>query len=324
MTNPFDPFRTMNLDFTRLRDALGIERLRRLTQFVSSIAAQVPPGLRSYHSIYDSSQQPHIKAIAEQIAMTYQSQPFYESMHRRFTSNELLRAGGLASTLTQLSMETAKLFGGSSFRLSEIHKTIGDLSRTMGYQLESTKRFDAQLGSRLPTMHHAWLADLERTMLPWLPAHEAIWPHDVFVLRMLKDRSFGVGSWLHEPSEPEVEPHFALAALSNERPPASTPIDVTLEVCCALCGGAIYTADAAPSWVGPKLDLKIRIVPICIECTERDAEEPGYLRDALRQMIEGRSGSSQPQLEIFGGDETDPVPRGALTLVRDEEPDNEQ
>lgn len=324
MTNPFDPFSRMQLDIDQLRDPLGMERLRRETQFASSIADQLSAGLRGYRSVYDQVQLPHMKSFAEQVATTYPSQRMYESIHLPFTDGELLRAGGLASTLSQLKMDSAKLFDRSAFGLAEINKTIGDLSRTMGHQFTSATMFDALLGRMLPGAHHAWMADLKRTALPWLPAHEALWPHDAFVLRMLRNDTFGVGSWLHEPRDPEHEPHFALAALSSERPAASTPIEVTLDVCCALCGGPIYTAGATPNWVGPKLDLKIRVVPICLECNERDADEPGYIREALREMIEGPPKSARPQLEIFSGDQTDPVPRGALTLVRDEEPDDEQ
>jgi hypothetical protein len=308
VTDQFDSFIKMQRDLERLRDPLGIGRWQREMQMPASIAEQMAK----------------IGSIANQFAAVREPFKMFETMERPFTSVEMLRARELASTLSHLSVDRSKIFDTSLYGLSERYKSITDLGRPMSQLLSSVSLFSEQLERVLPRAHTTWAADLQRSALPWLSAHEALWPRDALVLRMLDDKALGIGSWLTEPVEADDEPHFALAALSSERAKASTPIEVELEVCCALCGGSIYTASATPSWVGPKLDLKIRVVPICATCNDREADEPGYMREALRELIEGPSASARPQLEIFSGDATDPVPRGVLTLVRDEEPDHDE
>jgi hypothetical protein len=96
-------------------------------------------------------------------------------------------------------------------------------------------------------------------------------------------------------------------------------IDIDHEVCCALCSNQIFAPSSEARWIGPRcMRMRTEIVPICIECTERDAHEPGYLRKALLAFVDQPSAPERLRFQWYDGDETDPVPRGRLTLVRHE------
>lgn len=57
------------------------------------------------------------------------------------------------------------------------------------------------------------------------------------------------------------------------------------------------------------------IVPFCAACNERNGSDPRYLRDIIRALFEVPSPTTRLQYKLYCGEETDPIPRGLLTLV---------
>lgn len=68
--------------------------------------------------------------------------------------------------------------------------------------------------------------------------------------------------------------------------------------------------------------MRTEIVSICIECTERGAREPGYLRNALLAFVDQPSPPKRLHFEAYDGEEPIP-PRRRLTLVQHESDPNE-
>jgi hypothetical protein len=227
------------------------------------------------------------------------------------------RAYDLASTIGDLANSMTGIAG---MKFNEIGKALHDSgTNSLLKAIESTMSLDRTLAGVAPMAHASWLKDLERSFAPWLTAHDALWPRDSLVLRMLeRNTGFGVASWLGEPVNEAELPPFELGALIQERVDGGR-IDIEHEVCCALCSNQIFAPSSEAHWIGPRrIRMRTGVVPICIECTERDAREPGYLRNALIAFVEQPSPAGRLRFDVYEGEESDPIPRGRLTLVRHE------
>lgn len=293
MANPFDPFSKLH-DIHRLHDSLGIGR-------ITGIADRL--GLGSLHEATTSR---YMSSSLADILGKLQS---------TLGSGEFERVRSVTSALSRYSVDSAALSSHSMYRVSELWKSIAGPSMRVSRQLEAL---------------------FDRSKMPWLEAHKAIWPCDAGVLRMLDKNEFGVASWLSDEALPKIEavdtrPRFdfgALVAGSARDARESTPLNIKANIRCYLCKGAIFAEESSVDWLGPKeLDLTIDVVPFCSECSQRESDEPGFMSARLREMA-GEAGeaaeSERIQLSISSGDETDPVPRGELRVVRDDDRDDEE
>lgn len=317
MAHPFDPFHKLH-ELHRLHDSLGLGRIGRITdQFRSS-------------ALHDALQAPAMRGY-----MSSNLHDIVAKLQSTLGGGEFERVRAITESIGRFTGATAALSNQSVYRVSELWKSISGPSMAVSRQLDAMFGLDGKLSRLFPTEHLGWKADLDRSTMPWLEAHKAIWPHDAGVLRMLDKGSLGVASWLSDES-PEIEamdttPHFDLGALvaGGRRDAAeSTPLAIKVHVRCSICKGPIFGADSAVDWLGPKdLDLTIDIVPFCSECTQRELDEPGFVAAWMRETFGDSGEPAEPerlQLSISSGDETDPIARGELRLVRDDDRNDEE
>ncbi|MBZ0117930.1 MAG: hypothetical protein K8H88_13085 [Sandaracinaceae bacterium] len=119
-------------------------------------------------------------------------------------------------------------------------------------------------------------------------------------------------SWLHPTT---ARP---LVAALIEDAPRLPQVDIEIATPCAFCGNPIERHRTRFRWKGPRKGvLEITIVPICPTCARRHDEDPDYYREALKDL-------RRPDLRLVSRDgRTDGIPRGRLSLVRDDESGDE-
>ena len=337
----FDQYRTLQEQLARAADPLGLTRNREQERlFLSpmeriagafcseSLVAQMQRSVATFGA-FDEIQRGlrGVTAIAELQKQFDVGRGLASALEATSAHRVIARAFETASSLSRLTTELAKIHE-TSKPLWEIANRSGlDVSRAFAKQFETARL----LAERVSTWHvdagARFAADLARAASPWQTAHQALWPNDSLLLRMLPGSpKVGAGSWVANTSDhSDAEAYVELAAMTVERVDAEPSITIELELCCALCGGPIFPKATQASWLAPrKMHLKIDVIPICETCSAREADEPGYMREALIELADGPVPVERPRLEIVDGDETDPVPRGVLRLVRDEEEQSDE
>lgn len=223
------------------------------------------------------------------------------------------QAFNLVATNSGLTCGVSQLQG-----LCLANNVDGKASISLKRMLESTAALHREIMRYPLAMGDKLLGEPKRSAAPWLSTHDALWPHSSTILRMSSlERPLGIASWM-----PTAVPHFELGVLAP-RASGGTSIHIDHDVICVLCGNKIYAASSEAKWISPhRMALRTSVVPICRTCTERDEQDPNYLREGLHGLIEGARPAMQLRFEVYEGDETDPVPRGQLRLVPNELDEN--
>jgi hypothetical protein len=351
MGDSFEEFMKIQRELERVRDGLGLGELHQQLARLHD-----PLGLGSLrHELFAV---PDIAGVgAMQLAAMYEVAPLQRELDKvrgvygiAAMQNELnlgTRVAGLGR-LDEIFERTASHSFAERYRHHETFEygrafdfaasigTLGRATRGLGFNaleasideatnpslskwFESTSLLDEILARTAPSAHIAFMRDLERNATPWLTAHDALWPQESMVLRMLRDdHAFGVASWLPEPA-PNDEPRFFELGAFTSQASEGDPIRIDHEVCCALCGAQIFAPSSEAHWIGPeRLRMRTNVVPICVPCSERDEREPGYLRESLLALVDAPPPAERLRFEVLDGDELDPAPRGRLTIVRDD------
>lgn len=172
--------------------------------------------------------------------------------------------------------------------------------------------FDRAMFAALPRAELApWSLHIQSQVLPALSGLVRESRRDWAVLPVIDTSTFSF-TWIERRRDRAKAKLAVVAPPTGDARLPAVVVGVVVE--CGFCGKEMVESDSLRSFVGPRLEVGVRVAPICLPCRRRAEQSPNYEGEAWARLS-SRTLRLVPCVregERWG----DGKPRGILQLVR--------